>query len=197
MIHEIGLELGARLAEQGVPLPVVDGPENPSTMWGRERIVIEHAEGNDAYGGPRSQRIAPKHRYTRSVPYKITIFVKSGRAGAALFEHKRRAELALDKVLCAMDYVAAVRKNHWEPTSGKFITPADLAGSENPGGAVYELSFTFDRAVIDRNWANAEGDTFTITEGNLSTSVFASHARGEDDDDDTQTVPASAEEVTA
>ncbi len=163
MIREIGTELAARLEAKGVPVPVVDGPENPTTMWGRERIVIEHDDGADSFGPPRSHRRNPSHRYTRTMSCKMTIFAKSPAAGAAIFEHRRRAERILDKVLCAMDYVAAVRKNHWAPKSGKYITPPDLAGSENPAGAVYELSFEFDRAVMDQTWAGANRPESTMS----------------------------------
>jgi hypothetical protein len=194
MIHELGVELAARLGTQGVPLPVVDGPEpTTTTTWGRERIVIQHADGGDAFGPPRSQHINPKHRHTRTANYKLTIYAKSAAIGAAVFEHRRRAEHVLDKVLCAMDYVAAVRKNRWAPKSGGFITPPDLAASEKPGGAVYELSFTFDRAVIDRTWANAAAEEFTITADHLTSTTKVSQAQGPDDDSDPNNVPAAAE----
>ncbi len=162
MIHEIASELGARLSDKGVPIPVVDGPENPSTMWGRERIVVEHADEADSFGPPRSQHINPKHRFTRTMACKLTIWAKAQAPGASIFEHRRRAEKILDKAICAMAYVAAVRKNRWEPKSGKFITPPDLAGAENAAGAVYELAFNFDRAVMDQTWAGGNASEFTI-----------------------------------
>lgn len=156
MIHEIGLELAAKLVAIGVPFAVVDGPEGTKTItWGRERIVLEHDDANDSFGPPRSQHQNPKHRYTRTAAYKLTIYAQSRTAGATLFEHRRRASRALDRVLVAMDSVAADRKNRWKPGAGRFVTPEDLKDTERANGAVYELSFTFDHAVEVRTWAGA------------------------------------------
>ncbi len=195
MIHEVIAELGAHLLSRGCPLPVVEGPENPTTTWGRERIVVEHTFDGDAdtYGPPRSQHKNPKHRHTRTVAYKLTIYSQSKGAGASLFEHCRRAEKILDMVLTSMDYVAAVRKDAWEPKGGKFITPEFLKGAESPGGAVYELKFTFDRAVATRTWAGSARPTATLGAGGVTSITKVSQAHGPDDDDDQTTVPATAE----
>jgi len=165
MMHDIGKELAAQLAQQDCPFKVVDGPEaTGTTTYARERIVVEYDEGGDRFGPPRSPRPNPKHIMTRSVGGKITIYAQSGYSGAKEFEHRRRAEHALDMVLVGMHKVARLSKNSWTPTGGKFIQPADLENSERPAGAVYELSFTFDRAVVDRTWA---GDALpeTIIDG--------------------------------
>lgn len=155
MIHEIGVELGAQLKTRGVPFAVVDGPEQTVTTTGaRERIVIEHDEkAGDRFTAPFSQRPNPSHRKTRGIGAKITIYAQSAKAGAMPFEHRRRAEEVLDHVIVCMDHVAGVRKNAWTATGGAFVQPADLAKSEKISGAVYELRFTFDRAVMDRTWA--------------------------------------------
>lgn len=152
MIHEVGRELEVRLRVKGCPLSVIDGPEGRGTTTGaRERIVIEHDAG-DRFKAPMSQHRNPKHVLTRSIACKITIYAQSGRAGAQPFEHRRRAEHVLDLVLNALEYVAKIRKNAWAPTGGAFIQPDDLVKSEIQVGAVYELTFEFDRAVQDRDW---------------------------------------------
>lgn len=193
MIHEIGVELAARLVVSGTPFPVVDGPESTKTAtWGRERIVIERS-GGDSFSAARSQHINPKHRRTRNIGGKITIYAQSPLSGATNFEHERRAEAVLDQVLVALDYVAAVRKNSWTPTGGEFVAPEDIKDSERRGGAVYELRFTFERAVMARTWANANRPEFTFGAGTLSSTTKVSMAHGADDDNDPNTVPATAE----
>jgi hypothetical protein len=192
MIREIGRELEMRLHAFGVPITVVDGPERGSTTtWGRERIVIEYDDKADAFGPPRSQHVNPRHRYTVSEACKLTIYAQSTVAGPTVFEHRRRAKRLRDEVLHAMDYVAAVRKNRWNPVAGRFLTPPDLAGTDKPGGAVYELTFTFDHAVEIRTWVGA-----ATPEGNVAavrSATRVSRAHGPDDDDDPNTPPASAE----
>lgn len=193
MMHELGVELAVRLAVSGTPVAVVDGPEQTKTStWGRERIVIERS-GSDSFSSARSQHINPKHRRTRTVGGKITIYAQSPVSGATNFEHERRAEAILDQVLVAMDYVAAVRKNAWTPTGGEFVTPEDIKESDRRGGAVYELRFTFDRAVMARTWANANRPEFTFGAGSLQSTTQVSMAHGADDDNDPNTVPATAE----
>lgn len=170
MIHEIGRELLARLQANGDPLQVVDGPEPTATAaWGRERIVIEHdADGTDSFGAPRGLHTNAKHRYTATEACKLTIYARSAVSGATVFEHRERAKKLRDDVMVAMDLVAATRRNRWHPGTGRFVTPPDLEGSEKPGGAVYELKFTFEQPVEVRTFAGAarpEGRIGTIMSG--------------------------------
>lgn len=174
MMHEIGVELAARFAATKTPIPVVDGPEQTKTAtWGRERVVIERS-GSDSFDASRSQHINPKHRRTRTVGGKITIYAQSPLSGATNFEHERRAEAILDQVLVGLDYVAAARKNRWSPSRGQFVAPEHIKESERRGGAVYELQFTFDRAVIDRTWANEIRPEFTLGAGKLTSTTRVS-----------------------
>lgn len=197
MIHEIGLELQTKLRAQGLHVPVVDGPEfGETTTNARERIVLEHDEdGKDAFARPRSQRPNPKHRFTRGIAAKLTIFARSERAGASTWEHRRRAEHMLDMVLCALDLIAADRHNAWAPTGGGFTRAADLEQSAKPAGAVYELTFSFDRAVAMRTWAGDARPEITLGAGAVRSRTALSIAHGPDDDDDPNNVPATA--VTA
>lgn len=185
MIHEIGVELSAKLKARGCPLPVVDGPERTGTSTGsRERIVIEYDENaGDRFGAVRSQRQNPKHRFTRAQGAKITIYAQSGAAGALEFEHRRRASHVLDLVLVAMDEVAIARTNAWAPTGGKFFTPVDMAMSEVIAGAAYELTFTFDRAVFTQTWAgDVQPQTTLGPDGvSITNTTNVTQANGPDD----------------
>lgn len=172
MIHEIGVEVQAFLAAKGFPYEIVDGPEDTTTAtWGRSRIVIEHA--TDAFGPPRSQGGTAPRRRTARCGYKATIYAQSDVAGPQPFEHRRLCELMRDQFLVAMDYVASTRQNDWAPTSGQFITPPDLVGSEAQGGAVYELAFTFDRGIQDVTWAGATAPTYTLAGGTVKSTTKA------------------------
>lgn len=193
MIHELGVELQAALVALGCPLPVVDGPENTkSTTYARERIVLEHDEKGDSFGPVRTQHRNPKSRMTRIMGVKATIYAKHPYAGALEFEHRRRANHALDLVLVALGNAAAARHNVYTPTAGRFITPEDLAGSERVQGAAYELTFTIDRAVEARTWAGAAGEEVTVIEGMITSTTKVS-GNAADDDDNPYNVPASAE----
>lgn len=152
MIHEIGVELGVALAAEGCPLKVVDGPEpTKTTTYARERIVIEHDDG-DSFGPVRSQRPNPKHRMNRNVAAKVTIYAQSAAPGALDWEHRRRAEHALDLVLVALEKVIVARKNGWTLKGGGFVQPEDLQKSECAGGVAYELKFTVERGVYEQKW---------------------------------------------
>lgn len=192
MIHEVGVELDTELRRKGCPLRVVDGPERrePNT-FGRERIVIEHDPSGDSFGSKHLANVNPKTFLTRSIGVKLTIFAQSPNAGANEFEHRRRAEHALDLVLVAINRIASIRKNAWSPKSGRFVLPDDLSKTETAGGAVYELNFTFDRGVAERTWAGDARPTAAAAGFDRTTKV--SLKGGPDDDNDPSTVPADAE----
>lgn len=189
MMHELALELATELRSVGCPLPVVDGPEASSTAtWGRERIVVEHATG-DRFTAPLSQRPTPKHRFVRVVASKITIFAQSPRAGALLWEHRRRAEHVLDLVLCAMAKI--LRRNQFTTGTGGFVDPPDAQGTQTRAGAVYELSWTMARAVIHQAWdGTLEATSPGLAGLNSTTRVFLA-----DDDNTASTAPATAEKA--
>jgi len=195
MLHEIGRELEARLLAKGCPFKVYDRESTAPTTWARNRVVVEHDDsGSDSFAaGQKGQSRNPKNRYVRSYGIKITIYAQSSANGAREFEHRRLAEKALDHVLVAMDYVAAVRLNEWLPKGGKWIRIADLEKSEVHGGAVYELTATFDRGVAERTWAGAIRPATDLRSGTVASSTRVSLRRGPDDDDDPNTVPAAAE----
>jgi hypothetical protein len=162
MIHEVGIEVQAALRKRGCPIPVVDRLPTKPTSWGRQCIVIEHAEAGDRFDPPRGQHQHPRHRFTRKIGVKVTIYAQSTSAGALEFEHRRRAEHVLDLVLVALSDVARVRRNEFLPIAGRFVQPADLEGSDKFGGVVYELTCTLDRAVIVQTWAGESEPTVSI-----------------------------------
>ncbi len=199
MIREVGKELLLALKAQGCDaFKVLEGPERTKpTSFGNERIVLEHDEpAGDSYGITRRADVNPKTRMTRVIGATLTIYAQDPTPGAKPFEHRRRAEHVLDLVLIALGDVFSVRKNGWSVKGGRFTQPKDLEASEQIGGAVYELSFSFERGVTERTWAGAAKPEITITEGLITTSVVASAQGGIDDDDDPQTPPATAEVVT-
>ncbi len=165
MIHEVAVEIATKIKARSCPIPVIDGPEPTGTAtFGRERIVIEESE-SDNYAPPYSQQRNPSRRMVCEIGAKATIYGQSTKAGALYFEHRRRARLILDQVLVALSEIKSVRKGRgsFTPTGGRWVFPPDLEKSERPGGAIYELSFTFERAIEERTWAGDKRPEGTLT----------------------------------
>jgi hypothetical protein len=168
VIHEVAVNLGQQLAGRKCPIPVLDGPDRRlPTTFGRERIIVEHDPNGDSFApthiaGPRLG-VPPRNLLTRSIGVKITIYAQNPNKGSPYWEHKRRAELVLDMVLCALRTVGQVRQNWPGFRSGKFVDTEDLKASETPGGAIYELFVTVDRGVADRNWDGSADPTVIIS----------------------------------
>jgi len=173
MIREIGVELQAQLKIQGVPLLVVDGPEpTKTTTWGRERIVVEYdADGTDQIRPARSQHRNPEVWHEVAEACKITIYAQAVTAGALVAEHRRRAKSVRDQVVNALEVVAANRKNGVAVTGGRLVTPEDLKDTERAGGAAYELTFVWSRAIEVRTFAGAKRPEGDITGFTNTTSV--------------------------
>lgn len=152
MLREIQKELAAALRAKNVPIPVVFGPERaPSNL--SERIVIERdRDGGDGLGPARSQRQNPKMRFVRMVGCVARIYAKSPVTGAQSYDHERRADAIVDRVLVCLDDVIRVRQTMWTLESGKLVATTDLEGTETWPGALYELRFSVDRAVLDLTW---------------------------------------------
>jgi len=158
MIREIAAELQVILRTQKCPVPVFEGPEpTETTTWGRERVVIEHdVNGRDSFIGPRSQGLNPRLAQVRIQALTATIYVQSAKAGARVFEHRRRANAVLDQIVAGLLDIGALRRNDVVFTGGKFFTPKDLEGTDVPGGAAYELTFTFERGITKANFVDAK-----------------------------------------
>ena len=197
MLHEIGRELETKLGAQGCPLKVVDGPEaTTSTTWSRERVVIGHDEdGRDSFSGARTQSVNPVVLGVLNQAVKISIYAQASAPGAAMFEHRRRSLRAAHMIYIALEEIRSTRKNGVVWTGGRFVQPFDLEKSPSPAGAVYEMTLTWERGISKLTWAGADQDEFTITATNLTSTSKASLASGPDDDDDPNTVPATAETI--
>lgn len=179
MIHEVGEDLGRMLKAVGVPMPVVDGPEPTGTAtWSRERIVFGYNdESGDKFAIARSQSNSQKKQYaTRSIGVKAIIYVQSPNPGALHFEHRRRADKVIDKVVVALIKIAALRKDGIAWTGGKYITPPDFKDTPQGGGVVYQLTLTFDRGIYDTKWNNDGKPTATL--GKTATTDSITSANG-------------------
>jgi hypothetical protein len=191
-IHDVGAALQAYLRVQGCPLDVVDGPEGTrTTTAGRERIVIEHDSGQASFDGPRGLHLNARHAYTAIDPYKITIYARSARSGALQFEHRSRALLVREVVLAGLRYVSAVNKNRFLPKSGAFTDVGDLVKSEANGGAVYEMTVTYElpiRVVTFAGEAQPEGAL-----SNMTSRTKVSRTGAADDDNNPNTPPLTSE----
>lgn len=196
MIAAIAKELDDALKAKGVPLRVSMGPERTDTTTpARERIVVEYDDNAGDSLSPTPPHRNSAMKFVRLVGAKLTIYAQEPSAGAMDYEHRRRAEHVLDLVLVALDNVVRGRRNALAIRSGRFIRPADLAQSKQPGGAVYELTFSIDRAVLDTTWKGAAAPTVTMGAGGLrmrnTTRVSLANGPGADDDGDG--VPDDAE----
>ena len=171
MIHELGLELQAELIAKGCPFPVVDGPEptEAAASYLPERIVIQRDEGASEPLGPvRSTHHNPRHRANRMLAGLFRIYAQAPETNATVFEHRRRADTVVDLVICAMALVSSVRRNRWNAGPGKLVPLPDLEESSVDGGAVYELPFTFERAVHDLTWTGSKRPEVTLSRALLT-----------------------------
>lgn len=192
MIHEIGVLLQAKLREKGFKSAlVVDGPEPTGTAaWGRERVVIERT-GGDRPSDVRSQRRNPQHTTVRSIGAKITVYAQSTKSGALPWEHERRADTIVDLVLTSLEEIAsgvAPPYRVWAWTGGEFVTPPDLEGTERKGGAAYELTATFDRAVWVKSFVGDIADEMPVDGGVDGVGVVTERRVGINGSDSYETV---------
>lgn len=171
MIHDVGVALQAKLRERGCPVIVVDGPERAKTAtFARERIVIE--ETADSFGPPLVTRGNPPRRFEAREGAKLTIYAQSPAAGALLFEHKERAKQIRNMALVALDdVIRGTFKSQWSQTGGAFVPPDDLKDSEQPPGAVYELTFSIARGVFEVTWTGDKAPEGTLEHVTSTTEV--------------------------
>lgn len=193
-LHEIGLALQAYLTKNKCPLVVVDGPEPAQTVvtYGAERVVLEHdIDGTDSFANPRGIHSNAKHRFTATDAFKASIYVRSNDAGARPFEHRTRAKNAREVVMAGLELVLATNRNKFKPTTGRFFVPKDMAESEQPNGAAYELKFTCALPIRVVTFVGAARPEGTLTAVTSKTQV--SRPDTPDDDDNPNTPPAAAE----
>lgn len=182
-LYEIVREVDAALAARKVPFPVVYGPERTeSTTWAEERVVIQHPRvpGTDTLEGPRGLAKNPRAHARCHVGAVAHIYARSPLAGAGIHDHERRARAVLDRLYVALDKTIRGAGSPWAATGGGFIVPPDAEGSSTWGGVIYELPFTYERAMQDRAWSddpNADGAARPVgTLGGLSSTTKVSFA---------------------
>lgn len=157
MLYEISKELGTVLQSKGVPFPVIYGPERvvPLTM-APQRIVLERdRQGGDSLGPVRVPGGNPRLRGVRAIGAIIRVYAKSSLAGAAVHDHERLADQAVDKIFVALDNILrGARKTLWVVQSSKLLDADELSmqGLETWPGVVYEIRFSVDRGVLDTTW---------------------------------------------
>lgn len=165
MIYAIALELGAALRAQGVPYPVVLGPEPATAISAaRERIVIEDIFNakRDSILPPKATHPNPKMPGIAQDAFRIRIFARSGIVGAAWRDHGRLAKAVRQHVIAELDAIVRGRKNTITYGSGGFVTLEDAKGSSVWNGAVYELDIEIDRALFRTNWKGEARDEVTV-----------------------------------
>lgn len=156
MIYEVAREVQAGLQARGVPLRVVFGPERAPAPPTDERIVIQY-EGNDTiqpFNRPKSNtgKPTPDVGFVRWQACVARVYARSPAPGANYYDHTRRANEVVDRLLFALRDVVSGRHNRMRLDGGQYIVPVDANGSEVFSGAVYELRFAVDRGIPDRNW---------------------------------------------
>lgn len=165
MIHQIGEELAAALAAQGVPFPLVHGPEpTTSTSATRARIVIEEPfdAKRDSFGPPKAVHPNPRMPLIAFDAARLRIFARSNVTGPSWHDHARLARKVRDHVLCELDYIVRARKNTMTIRSGGFVTLVDAKGSSVWNGAVYELDVEIDRGIFRTKWTGEAREEVTI-----------------------------------
>lgn len=164
MLYQIALELEAALKAQGVPFPVVFGPEPAKDLFAAtDRIVFEHrGPGADSFEVTRATHPNPRSTYRRQQGAVIRIYARAGDSNATWHEHAELAEKVLDHVIAELDFIVRGRRNVLSLGAGGFIEPEDATGSSVPGGAVYELLLEIDRGIERRKWDGSARPTVTI-----------------------------------
>ncbi len=165
MLYAIAHELGIALAAQGVPFPVVFGPEATASLTSaRERVVFEQpiGEKKDSIGSAIATHRNPRMPLVRQQAARLRIFARASLAGAAWHDHAERAERVLDHVLAELDAIVRGRQNTLTLGAGGFVELADEKGSMVWNGAVYELDATIDRGVFRLPWSGEPAGEVTI-----------------------------------
>lgn len=155
MLYAIARELHAALQAQHVPIPVVFGPDVVSVGID-ERIVMDYAgQNSDSIEGPTSQHFNPKMPLRLIQGGRIRIYARSPIDGAAWHDHTERAARVLSHVAAELDFIVKKRRNVLAFGPCGFGRLEDEEGAEVTTGAIYDLTFTIDRAILRQSW---EGD---------------------------------------
>lgn len=161
MIYEITKELATKLSARQVPWRVIYGPERTQTVVPVDpRIVVSRdRKGGDEFPGFRSLH-RPPSRGLRRLGVSVRVFAQSTVAGARVQDHERLGDAAVDQVQAALYEIGKIRKTELTLVSGRYLDAAELEleGLLTWPGVVYELRFTVDRNVVDRDWAQVAAE---------------------------------------
>lgn len=180
MIYEAASLVSEYFEAISCPIRLVYGPERMTDhAYVDSRVVIERLRGR---GGdimpPRATAKNPRRRFRVGVPGLVTIYAKSGIAGARTHDHEREMDRTVDAVLCGLAHAAAKMRTILHPLSGEIVDDDDV---EQWPGTIFEIEFWLERSVEDRTW---EGDA--APEGKIPKFVIngCNCADCGDDDDD-------------
>jgi hypothetical protein len=162
------VDLRTLLAAAGVPMPVVDGPEQTaSVVTPRERIVVEMLDEEHPLLPPKGANTRnPIHVRDLEIPAKVTIYAQDPRAGALHHEHITRAVKVLRSVVAALHQVLVAGKHGSKIGNPKPVKLEDTKGTPVTNFFAYEVPFFVRTSVEVRTWAGSaaeEGGAFTAT----------------------------------
>jgi hypothetical protein len=180
MMYAIARELGAALAVQGVPFPVVFGPDpTESVTPARERIVLEQPTGQKRDVTQRPLHANTQMPWIRQQAATLRIFARSSLLGAVWHDHTERAERVFDHVQVELDALVRARKNTLTWGASGFVPLVDAEGSSVWSGAVYEADLTIDRGVFRLTWAGEGPEEVIIgTDVTIVNTIKVSQALG-------------------
>lgn len=179
MIHEIAKELAVEIAARKCPVRIFDRETTTATTWARERIVIDDP-GPDQFAPVRGVHSNPPHRASWIVGCTATIFAQATRVGALDWEHKRRARAIAETVIAGLYAIGKKRRNAVSYRGGQFIPLVDLETSERVAGAIYVVSFGFERAARDQDFTGEIAPEVSIGDVAITntTNVFGPNGVG-------------------
>jgi hypothetical protein len=191
MLAAITDQLAVALAAQGVPFPVVFGPESSEDLYSTtDRIVVQYDDDGDTFETPKGTHPNPRMPLVCWQGVQILIYARSNVSNAGWRDHSRLANQVRGHVLAELDYLVRARKNFIQYGAGRFVTPQDAAGSAVFGGAVYEIKLSIDRGIERRTWAGEARPTVKIGPGGVA---VTSTTKASDEPGAAGTPPVDAE----
>jgi hypothetical protein len=160
MIYRLACDVADRLRARKFPVSVFYGPERvtPTDPGGGERrIVLTHdtRRAGQVLAPPGGRR-NPDLFFTREMPVRCMVYVRSPVGGARNAEHDHDCDQIVDGLLCALRWWAVEAKagtlSFYE---ARYAAPEEIDGAELLNGAVYTLGFIVERGVSDTDFEGA------------------------------------------